>query len=325
MKVYTRVVIDMRTLEEVETEYYDYDGPVAECKGGGGGGAGAGVIDYPDYMETQHTTWLTDVDGYMDAAIGNSPYAAAVAYDPGTDLDAMDTAITAFNTIVDAIAVATDYATYSLAVKNQVDNVVISTSKVDAEIAAYADVLADVHDEDVVKLKSGMLDIGATMTSAFTLAEADLYAKKERAVTEFGTRLYVEMERQRNEMIASGTHLVFQAHLQRSQLEGDVARLTSDAKRIRIVARGEEARENYEYDEMDAKWDLEMTTFGANMMASIGGGVVSSDAGKMSKTQSVLSGALSGAAMGAMAGAQFGQPLLGAGVGAVLGAAGGWF
>jgi hypothetical protein len=35
MKIYTRVVIDMATSEVLEADWYDYDGPVAECKKGG--------------------------------------------------------------------------------------------------------------------------------------------------------------------------------------------------------------------------------------------------------------------------------------------------
>jgi len=323
MKVYTEVVIDMSTLEEVSVEAFDYFGPVAECKGGGGGGGGSGKVSYPAYMETKHSTWLDDVDGYMDAAIGNSPFTTAAAYVPDTDLTAMDTAITAFNTVIDAISVATDYASYSTAVKNQVDNNVISTTKVDADIAAHAAVIDSDYDDMVTKLQSGMRDIGAAMTSSFVIAQADLYAKKERDLTEFGKRLYVEVERQRNEMITTGVDLVFKSHIQRVQFEGDVARLTADAKRIRIVAKSEEAKENYDYDEVDARWDLDMTTYGLNMLAAIGGGTVQPGSGKgMSKGQSALSGALSGAAIGASIPDPTGTSV---GIGAALGFIGGLF
>lgn len=323
MKIYTRVVIDMVTLEEVKVECLDYHGPVAECKGGGGGGAGAGVIDYPDYMETMHTTWLDDVDGYMDDVIGSSPYTSATPYDPDDDLTEMDNAVAAFNNVIDAIIVTTDYATYSSAVRDQVDGEIITTTRVDGAIAAYADVLNDEYDSDVAKLKASMLDIGASMSSAILIAEADLHAKKERTLTDFGGKLYVETERQRNEMINTGVQLLLNTALQRVRFEGDVARLTADTKRIRIVAKGEETREGYEYDELDARWDLEMTKYGAAMMASIGGGVVGADSGKMSKTQSVLSGALSGAASGAMVGSMV--PGIGTGVGLGVGAALGAF
>lgn len=328
MKVYTKVTIDMRTLEVVSEESFDYVGPVAECKGGsGGGGGGSGKVSYPAYMESWHTGWLgsssptANLTALMDAAIsGGSPYASATAYDPDTDLTAMDTAISAFNTVVDALDAAADYATYSDAVLAQVDTNVVSTTHIDAQIAAYTAKLDADYDDLVAKLQSGSRDIGVAMTSAFVMAQGDLYAKKERDLTEFGKRLYIEAERQRNEMITTGISNVFQAHFQRTQFEGDVARLTADAKRIRIVAKGEEIRENYEYDDLDAKWDLEITNYGAAMLASIGGGVVNTATPGMSKTQSVLSGAMSGAAMGAMA--MPGNPWS-IGIGAALGVAGG--
>jgi len=327
VKVYTKVVIDMRTMRDIKLECFEYDGPIVECKGGGsgGGGGGTGKVSYPAYMETMHSTWLDDVDGYMDAVIGNSPYTTAAAYDPDDDLDAMDAAIVAFNTVVDAISAAADYASYSDAVVAQVDDNVVSTTLVDAMIAAHATKIDSDYDDQITKFTSGMRDIGAAMTSSFVFGQADIYAKKERELSDFGARLYVEIERQRNEMITTGIKDIWQAHLQRTQFEGDVAKLTNDANRIRIVAKGEQAREDYEYDEMDAKWDLEMTHYGAAILASIGGGIAAPDSGKMSKTQSALSGALSGGAMGAMAGAQFGNPALGAGIGAALGLAGGIF
>lgn len=320
MRVYTKVTIDMRTLEVVDEESFDYVGPVAECKGGGGGGGGSGKISYPTYMETQHTAWLTDVDGYMDAAMTTSPYVGALAYAPDTDLGAIDTAIAAFNTIVDALDADTDYITFSSAVAAQVDTAVINTANIESLVAAHAAVVDADYDDTVAKLQSGSRDIGVAMTSAFITAQGDLYAKKGRDITEFSKRLYVEAERQRNEMITTGINNVFQASMQRVQFEGDVARLTADARRIRIVAKGEETRENIEYDDLDAKWDLEITNYGAQMMASIGGGTVTRAAPSMSKTQSVLSGAMSGAAMGAMVGG--GNPWA-IGVGAALGMVGG--
>lgn len=324
MKVYTKIIIDMQTLEVIDEESFDYFGPVAECKGGGGGGGGSGKVSYPTYMETMHSTWLTDVDGYIDTAVsGGSPYVSAVAYVPDSDLNEMDTAITAFNTLVDALSAAADYATYSSAITAQIDNNVVSTTHIDAHIAAYAAVIDADYDDLVAKLQSGMRDIGAAMTSSFVIAQGDLYAKKERDLTEFGKRLYIEAERQRNEMITAGVGLVFQGHIQRVQFEGDVARLIADAKRIRIVAKGEETRENYEYDDLDGKWDLEMSNYGAAMMAAIGGGVASRGNPSMSKSQSMLSGALSGAAIGAnpmFAAATGGWSIaIGAGVGALLG------
>lgn len=42
--IYTRVVIDMESMETVESEGFLYDGPVAECGGGGKGGGGTTTV-----------------------------------------------------------------------------------------------------------------------------------------------------------------------------------------------------------------------------------------------------------------------------------------
>lgn len=325
MKVYTRVVINMRTLETIHEESFDYNGSITECKGGGGGGGGgSGKVSYPSYMETMHSTWLTDVDGYINTAVsGSSPYASATAFDPTTALSAADTAVAAFNTLVDAIDPTAEYATTATAVELAVDGI-ISTSHIDSLVDAYAAKLNADYDELVAKLQSGSRDIGVAMTSAFVFAQGDLYAKKERDISEFSAKLYTELDRQRNELIVGGIERVMLYRVQRIDFERAVAAATIEANRIRIVAESEETRENYEYDDLDARWDLEMSQYGAQMMASIGGGTTGVSRPQMSKSQSALSGALSGAAMGAVIGAQtsLGNPL-GVGIGAALGFFGG--
>lgn len=44
MKIYTRVVFDMATMEVIEEESYEHGGPVAECKGGGS--STTNTVDY---------------------------------------------------------------------------------------------------------------------------------------------------------------------------------------------------------------------------------------------------------------------------------------
>ena len=46
MKIYTKVVIDMKTGHVVESDSLEYDGPIAKCNGGGGGGGGYDDDEY---------------------------------------------------------------------------------------------------------------------------------------------------------------------------------------------------------------------------------------------------------------------------------------
>lgn len=100
-----------------------------------------------------------------------------------------------------------------------------------------------------------------------------------------------------------------------------VAALASDVGRVRIVAKNEEYERNLEYDFKSANWDIELFQKGSNVLSAVTGSVVS-DAGKPSKTQSVLGGMAAGAALGAEIGTAvpgtYGTAI-GAGVGAVVG------
>ena len=51
MKIYTKIVMDIDTLEIIEEESYEYDGPLALCGGGSGGGSSSGEVDYPSYIK----------------------------------------------------------------------------------------------------------------------------------------------------------------------------------------------------------------------------------------------------------------------------------
>lgn len=95
MKVYTKVVIDIKTLSVVEEKYFDYDGEVAYCKGGGGS-AGSGQVNYPAYLEAFHSQVLDDAVGDalsgsmtddLNTALGTNPYTGDTAYDPASRLD----------------------------------------------------------------------------------------------------------------------------------------------------------------------------------------------------------------------------------------------
>jgi hypothetical protein len=45
------------------------------------------IIQYAAYVQSWHSTWLADVDSYIDSTIANNPYTSAAAYDPDTDID----------------------------------------------------------------------------------------------------------------------------------------------------------------------------------------------------------------------------------------------
>lgn len=323
MRIYNKIVIDMSTLKVLEEDSYEYEGEVAECKGGGGSsGSSSGKVDYPEYMKTMHGTWLTAVAAdIVTATTGNSPYYSATAYDPATPLAAMDTAVCAFNTVVDALSNESDWDSAMTQAKITVD-ALISETYITADIAAFADVLDDqVDNVTIPKFQRGMQDINAVQSSAFALGEALIYGMRDRDVAKYTSDLRLKSSLQRNEMIIQSAATMLQALLTRAELEKAVAHYSLEYNRMFIAATKDQEDRDLQLDELDAKWDLEMYQYGGNMMASIAGAATSQEADAPSQSSSAIGGALSGAAAGAMIGSKIGAigGPMGAGMGAALG------
>lgn len=280
---------------------------IIHAKGGGGGGSGA--VSYPAYLQGIHEDWLDgtgadtisqSITDVMNTAFGNSPWTAALAYDPDTDLTNLIAAPNVLQTLVTLLSTGTGLDTL-------VSNV-LSATYVDDVVTEYAaDMDARLNAEIIPRFEAGMLDINAVSSSAFAIGRALIEQNQDRQVNKFAAELHLKA--------ASDDALkLIQMKL---EYQKSVSQMLAEAYRIKIVAKKEETDSNLEFDEKDALWDLEVFKYGGNLIASIGGGT--SDNAKIpSKSQSVIGGAMSGAAAGAMMSG--GNPYVTAG-GAFLGAA----
>ena len=200
-------------------------------KGGGGGGGNSGRISYPSYMETFHGQLLDDAtadaldDSIVDlvnAAVGNSPYSGITAYDPDLALNAMDTAVTDFDLVVDRMEHVDDWEVAATAVNTLVNSTLITAPTLNAatdiasgfidptfaadtnRAAGFIDPKPASEDEiveavgahraiadaqtvsDVLpRFKAGLRDINAVMSSSFTLGQANIEAAVTRDVNKF--------------------------------------------------------------------------------------------------------------------------------------------
>lgn len=318
MKIYEKIVIDISSGETLSEISYEYSGEIAGCKSSGGSGGGSsGKVDYPEYMKTQHETWLTALNTDITTArAGDSPYTTAAAYDPTVPLAAMDTAVCAFNTVVDALNNESDWNSAMTQAKTTID-ALISDTYINADVDAFADKLDDQVDNITIpKFQRGMQDINAVQTSAFALGEALIYGMRDRDVAKYTSDLRLKSSLMRNELIAKGASEMLQALLTRADLEKAVAHYTLEYNRMYIVAKKDQIDQDYEYDELDAKWDLEMFQYGGNMLAAIAGAATSQGTPERSHTASAIGGALSGAAAGTAI-----SPGWGTAIGAALGLA----
>ena len=291
-------------------------GPMnCDCKGGGG--SSSGKVSYPAYMQDQHETWMDEIAVLITSAISaGSPVSGVDAFDPATDVTAMNTAVSAFGVVVAALSNEDDWESATDAAVAKIDAAVIDDTYVTADIVAYADVLDDQIVDDVLPaFQTGMRDINAVYSSSFVMGEARIYASRDRDVAKYSSELRLKLNFQRNEMIKASVDTMISSLSKFADLKQSLLHYTLEARRLGIVAYKEEADQNVIIDDADARWDLDVYQYGANMLAGIGGGV--SRAGgqtEMSKTQSAMGGALAGASMGAAVGGP-----AGAGIGAIVG------
>ena len=294
----------------------------------------AGRIDFPDHMKTVHQDWLDDTGTdtieasgsmvqLMNTAIGGSPYTAMTAYDPDTSLDNMDTAVSNFDTDVEALDPDDDWEDAVTAVVAKLDSTVFDDVYVDADIEAFGDVLDDQLENVVLpRFKGGMRDIGAVMTSAFVVGQAVIEGMRDRDVAKYGSEARLKFNIQRNDFVYKGVETVLRNYMAKMEFRKSHMHYAIEAYRMRVVSEKEKKDTENNISIADGRWDLETYQYGANLLASIGGGTMipkdSGGGGGPSTAQSGIGGALAGAAAGGMIGGP-----TGAIVGGILGGIGG--
>ena len=297
--------------------------------------ATAGKVDFPDHMKNVHQDWLgTNGDGslgdtvgasnsvvdLMVASIGSSPYSAMTAYDPDTSLDAMDTAVSGFDTLVATIDYEQDWEDAIDAAVAKLDGAVFDDTYVTSEVTAFGNELDDQIENIVLpRFKGGMRDVGAVMTSAFVVGQAIIEGMRNRDVAKFSADLRFKLNIQRNDFVYKGVETMLRDYMAKMEFEKSYMHYAIEAYRMRIVSEKEKKDTENSISVSDGRWDLETYQYGANLLASIGGGtMIPSGNDAPSKFQSGIGGALAGAAVGGAVGGGWG-----AAIGGVLGGIGG--
>ena len=227
----------------------------------------AGKVDFPDHMKTIHQEWLnhTGTDNLTDSivdtmnvALGTNPLTSMTGLDPSTELTAMDTAVAAFNTLVDALVFNTDWEGAVDTVKTKADAAVFDDTYIDADIAAFGNELDDQIDNIVLpRFQRGLQDVNAVMSSAFVIGEAIIEGMRDRDVAKYGTDLRVKLNFQRNDFILKRIERVLNDKFTRIEMEKSVAHYTIEANRMRLVAEKEQKDTDNSITIDKAKWDLE--------------------------------------------------------------------
>ena len=310
MKIYEEIVIDMATMEVVSEVSYEYEGPVAECKGGSGGSSGK--VDFPAHMKDAHKNWLDDagadtmtfsVVALMNTAMtGSSPYSGYVPKDPDAAFFAPGDSLSDYTSVYEYLS---NLSSDDL---NAIFNSYITDdeSRITAAVAAHSALLDDEVSTNILpKFKAGMTNINSTMSSAFPIGTALIFDSKAKKVADTDGKI-------RLQRLQEGGDLALRRLGAWVEWRKSTISLSVESSRIYLAAYGDRDDDYLEGLHKDATWDLEMYQYGTQVMASISGNA-SQGPPRKSKTASAIGGALSGAAMGSA----FGAPGIigGAGIG----------
>lgn len=284
------------------------------CKGGSGGSSGK--VDFPAHMKTAHKDWLdntgadtmtSSIVDLMNAAMtGASPYNGYVPVDPETVF------FEAGNTVVNY---RTPYELLSCFDKWSIDTafdtyMVDDAAYITAAVAAHSVQMDnEVNDNVLPKFKAGMANLNATMGSAFVLGEARIWDSKSKKVIE--TDANIRLQR-----LKDGADTSIQRIGALTEWRRIITTMSAELARLYLAAEFERDENYLDKLAKDATWDMEMYTYGTQVMASISG---TASTTVTQKGQSTLGGAVSGALGGAAAGAAIGAA--GGPIGALGGAA----
>jgi hypothetical protein len=226
----------------------------------------------------------------------------------------MDSAVSAYNTRVDALDPDGDWEAAIDAIKIKADAVVFDDLYHTNYMNAFGDILDDQIENIVLpRFQGGLRDVNAVMSSAFVVGEAIIEGMRDRDVARYGAEARVRLNYQRNDFILKAAESLVRNVITQVELEKSVAHYTIEANRLRIVAEKEQKDTDNSIAINDGRWDLEVFQHGANLLASIGGGtVVPTGRDAPSKTQSAIGGALAGAAIGGSIGGGWGALIGGA-------------
>lgn len=318
MKVYTRIVVALSG-DIVESESYEYEGRIVECKGGGGS---SGHVRYPGYVERIHCVMLGgayNADGtgtyvapgknltqVMTAMLTpaipiTNPWTSQIAYDPDTELVTAISAVTSYYNLNSAFA----SASLTTLLGNIMPDSTAANTRLTNELSAYvADLDLQLMSNAYPRFEAGMRDINAVTTSAFTIGRSMIESEKLRDYARYQADLRMKLY----------TDFALAVIKTKFDIQKLLTDLTIESNRIKIVAKTEEMNRNQEIELNENTWHINVFQHAANLMAGIAGGTGVAGKPGGSLVGSAIGGGLAGAGMGLLLGGP-----VGAAVGGLLG------
>jgi len=319
MKIYTEIVIDIKTGNVVSSESYEYTGPMAECKGSSGGGFSYSVneVRFPDYVESAFKDLAYKTKTNVTQAINASPYWDYPPIDVDLGFFGTGYALGSFPSLYDMYGKFMAGLDVGALFKETFADT-LDSPEVNNIIKVQSTAMDDeIEKTTLPRFKLGMRDMNAVMSSTYIVGKALIEDTKVKALTAFSADLkgrLITVANQRWSTLLNWNKAVIEDYTNILQLY--------------LQIKVDVDNNNYTMKTKDVLWpftvlDFERAAVGVLAGAAGSAGVKGGEGGGsgLSTGAKVMSGAATGAAIGAMVpGASPITALVGAGIGGIMGA-----
>lgn len=224
---------------------------------------------------TDFTEWGNVADDVVAARRenGGSPFAFVTAYDPSSDLEAIQTKYDEWSDELGALEPIANVEDIIDAAVAKADTLV-PTAEIDSVVDAFDQRSKSAYLRNVSRFAAGMFDIQAVMTTQFGMGLAAMEMDRQDQLNDVDARLRLMAERERyssvNAFAGEMTRLlVFKLEQQRAGVGGQL-----DISRLNIIAYQDEMDKNLTHEMKDAEWDLDLWRHAAGVMTAINGAAV---------------------------------------------------
>ncbi len=301
------------------------------------GGSSTAITEYPPYIEDFHSLMLVgktvnaspqETSPYHavrflgEAWDQGSPFLNAVAYDPSSDVNDMNSAVQTFADTVGDMDVTALFDTLIDAVAAKANEVFSSEDTdtyVQDQIQSYEEKSLPSYLRDVSMLSSGLFEGDLADGSALKIGLAILNRGRVFSMQDYGIEIKRQQERTRGLFVTQAFASLLDYELKRIGFTQTVTSMQIGVAKDIIVAGKEFTQEELEYAFRGYTANLELFQFGGQVLGSING-IPMTEKGP-SKAATALSSGLNFAAMGVQLGSAAGVP--GAAIGGIIGLIGG--
>lgn len=193
MKIYSKIVLSMKSEEMLEEQSFGYEGSVALCGSSGGGGDSKVEVRYAHYIENKHEDFLNVIAAQRASDIDASPYTGYTELEVNPAFFGTGYLISSFPSLYDM------YGKFMAGLDvdvlySQIFEDTVNAPEINSLVAAEGVMMDDDIDMNVLpRFQTGMRDMNAVMSSSYVLGRAAIEDARVKALSKFSAELKYRM------------------------------------------------------------------------------------------------------------------------------------